>query len=110
MRSATRKRSPFTNRRSRSIPGTSTSAPILELRCGTRGSPTKRWRSIDKSLGIDASHAQTLFNIGIVRADGKRNYAGAIAVWETLLKLNPGYPEVAKVKNLITDAHTKTST
>jgi len=74
------------------------------------GQPDEALAQYDKSLGIDASHAQTLFNIGIVRADGKRNYAGAIAVWETLLKLNLGYPEVAKVKNLIADAHTKTST
>jgi len=62
-----------------------------------------------KSLAIDATHAQTWFNIGIVRADGKRDYAGAVAAWDSLLKSNPGYPEVAKVRTLIADATSKTS-
>jgi tetratricopeptide (TPR) repeat protein len=62
-----------------------------------------------KSLAIDATHAQTLFNVGIVRADGKRDYAGAVAAWESLLKSNPGYPEIAKVRTLIADAQSKTS-
>jgi tetratricopeptide (TPR) repeat protein len=43
----------------------------------------------DRSLIIDPTHAQTLFNVGIVRADGKHDYAGAIAAWEALLKTNP---------------------
>ena len=58
----------------------------------------------EKSLAIDATHAQTLFNMGIVRSDGKHDYRGAIAAWETLLKTNPGYPEVMKVQSLIADA------
>ena len=42
------------------------------------------------SLGLNPAHAQTLFNIGIVRSDGKKDYAGAVDVWETLLNRNPG--------------------
>jgi tetratricopeptide (TPR) repeat protein len=61
----------------------------------------------DKSLAIDAAHAQTLFNVGIVRADGKRDYAGAVAAWNALLKANPDYPDVAKVRALIADAQAK---
>jgi tetratricopeptide (TPR) repeat protein len=64
----------------------------------------------DKSLAIDNAHAQTLFNVGIVRADGKRDYAGAIAAWETLLKTNPGYPDVARVQSLIADAQRNAAT
>jgi tetratricopeptide (TPR) repeat protein len=60
-----------------------------------------------KSLAINATHAQTLFNVGIVRADGKHDYAGAVAAWDTLLKTNPGYRDVAKVRSLITDAQAK---
>jgi cytochrome c-type biogenesis protein CcmH/NrfG len=63
-----------------------------------------------KSLAIDASHAQTLFNVGIVRADGKRDFAGAVAAWEMLLKSNPNYPEAAKVRTLLSDARAKTTT
>jgi tetratricopeptide (TPR) repeat protein len=61
----------------------------------------------DRSLAIDRNHAQTLFNLGIVRADGKHDYAGAIAAWETLLKTNPDYPAVDKVRSLIADARAK---
>lgn len=61
----------------------------------------------EKSLALDATHAQTLFNVGIVRADGKRDYAGAVAAWDTLLKTNPAYPDTAKVRTLIADAQSR---
>jgi tetratricopeptide (TPR) repeat protein len=60
-----------------------------------------------KSLAIDASHAQTLFNVGIVRADGKRDYAGAIEAWDALLKANPAYPDAAKVRTLMSGARAR---
>jgi tetratricopeptide (TPR) repeat protein len=72
------------------------------------GRPDEALAQYQKSLAIDATHAQTLFNMGIVRADGKRDYAGALAAWETLLKSNPSYPEAAKVRTLMTDARAKT--
>jgi len=62
-----------------------------------------------KSLALNATHGQTLFNVGIVRADGKRDYDGAIASWEELLRTNPSYPESAKVRSLIGDARSKTA-
>jgi tetratricopeptide (TPR) repeat protein len=61
----------------------------------------------EKSLAINATHAQTLFNVGIVRADGKRDYTGAVAAWDELLKTNPAYPDIAKVRSLIVDAQSK---
>jgi tetratricopeptide (TPR) repeat protein len=64
----------------------------------------------EQSLAIDATHAQTLFNVGVVRADGKRDYAGALSAWETLLDKNPSYPDAAKVRTLMADARAKTST
>ena len=63
----------------------------------------------ERSLAINATHAQTLFNVGIVRADGKRDYAGAAAAWEKLLQTNPDYPAVGRVRTLIADARQKTS-
>jgi tetratricopeptide (TPR) repeat protein len=63
-----------------------------------------------KSLAINASHAQTLFNVGIVKADGKKDYAGAIAAWQELLRTNPAYPEVLKVRSLVSDAQAKLGT
>jgi tetratricopeptide (TPR) repeat protein len=62
----------------------------------------------DRSLAIDNHHAQTLFNLGLVRADGKHDYAGAIETWETLLKTNPNYSAADKVRSLIADAKRKT--
>lgn len=59
------------------------------------------------SLTIDAKHPQTLFNIGIVRMNGKQDTAGAIASWERLLATNPTYSEQAKVRQLIADARSK---
>lgn len=57
-----------------------------------------------KSLALNPTHPQTLFNIGIVNADGKRAYADAIASWEKLLATNPGYGDVVKVRSLIAGA------
>jgi len=60
------------------------------------GRPAEALAQYDRSLAINATHAHTLFNIGIVRADGTHDHAGAITAWETLLKTNPGYPDVTK--------------
>jgi tetratricopeptide (TPR) repeat protein len=58
---------------------------------------------LQKSLDIDPNHAQTLFNIGIVKRDGKNDRKGAVEAWERLLASNPGYPEAARVRALIDD-------
>jgi tetratricopeptide (TPR) repeat protein len=59
---------------------------------------------LQKSLAIDPQHAQTLFNLGIVKRDGKNDRQGAVAAWERLLAANPAYPEAAKVRALIAQA------
>jgi cytochrome c-type biogenesis protein CcmH/NrfG len=51
-----------------------------------------------KSLELNPSHAQTLYNLGVVLLDGKNNAQEARKVWETLLATNPNYPERAKVQ------------
>jgi tetratricopeptide (TPR) repeat protein len=43
----------------------------------------------DRSLEIDPAHAGTLLNIGIVRAFGRQDLAGAIEAWEELQRLAP---------------------
>jgi tetratricopeptide (TPR) repeat protein len=58
----------------------------------------------EKSLTIEPTHPQTLFNIGIVRSEGKRDYAGAVQSWERLLSATPGYPEADRVRRLIDEA------
>jgi tetratricopeptide (TPR) repeat protein len=68
------------------------------------GRPDEALAQLQKSLAIDPNHAQTLFNIGIVRRDGKNDRKGAVEVWERLLASNPGYPEAARVRTLINES------
>lgn len=51
-----------------------------------------------KSLEVNPSHAQTLFNLGVVLLNGKNDAQEARKAWETLLATNPNYPERAKVQ------------
>jgi tetratricopeptide (TPR) repeat protein len=57
----------------------------------------------DRSLQIDPKHAQTLFNIGIVRRDAKQDRKGAADAWRRLLDANPAYPDAPKVRSMIAE-------
>lgn len=63
----------------------------------------------DRSLAIDAKHGQTLFNIGIVKRDGRNDPKGAIAAWERLLASAPDYPDAARVRSMIAELKTRAS-
>ena len=65
------------------------------------GFPEKAVAEYEKSLAVDPAHANTLFNLGIVRSEGLKDSAGAIAAWEKLLKTNPQHPEKQRVLDLI---------
>ena len=54
-----------------------------------QGSVDRALAQFDRSLEIDPAHAGTLLNIGIVRAAGARDLAGAIEVLEELQRLAP---------------------
>jgi cytochrome c-type biogenesis protein CcmH/NrfG len=56
---------------------------------------------LDKSLALDPVHAQTLFNIGIIRRDAKKDSKGAREAWERLLKAAPNYPDAARVRTML---------
>lgn len=71
------------------------------------GRPDEALAQYDWSLALNATHAQTLFNVGIVRADGKHDYAGAVAAWQTLMDTNPDYPAIARVRSMIAEARPK---
>jgi tetratricopeptide (TPR) repeat protein len=64
---------------------------------------------LDRSLAIDPKHGQTLFNIGIVKRDGRNDPTGAIAVWQRLLDTVPNYPEAARVRSMIDELKTRAS-
>ena len=61
-------------------------------------------KEFDRSLSYNPAHPGTLFNMGVVKWQGKKDPAGAIKAWETLLSKNPNYPEKDKVQQLITHA------
>jgi tetratricopeptide (TPR) repeat protein len=58
---------------------------------------------LERSLEADPTHAQTLFNIGIVKRDGKKDGKGAVEAWQRLLEVAPNYPEAARVRSLIAE-------
>jgi tetratricopeptide (TPR) repeat protein len=62
----------------------------------------------ERSLSIDPRHGQTLFNVGIVKRDGKNDVKGAIAAWERLLTTVPDYPDAAKVRTMIGELKART--
>ena len=58
-------------------------------------------KEFERSLQYQPNHGHTLFNLGIVKWQGKNDTPGAIASWNKLLTLNPNYPERQKVEQLI---------
>ena len=71
------------------------------------GRPDDALAQFKKSLALDPGHAQTLFNQGIVRLDGKQDTLGAIESWETLLAKNPTYADAEKVRKMLADTRQK---
>lgn len=67
------------------------------------GRPDEALAQFDRSLAIEPAHAQTLFNIGIVKRDAKHDPQGAIAAWERLLAAAPNYSDAPKVRTMIAD-------
>jgi cytochrome c-type biogenesis protein CcmH/NrfG len=59
---------------------------------------------LEQSLTYDPKHAGTLFNLGMIQWKGKGDASGAIASWQKLLKLNPGYENKGAVEKLIASA------
>jgi cytochrome c-type biogenesis protein CcmH/NrfG len=64
--------------------------------------------SIDESLAvfretltISPNHPEALFDYGYVLLQGKNDTEGAIASWEKLVKTNPNFDQLDRVKQLI---------
>ncbi len=52
-------------------------------------------------MAIRPNHPGTLFNLGIVKWQGKKDPKGAVVVWEKLLQTNQEYPQKDQVQMLI---------
>lgn len=61
-------------------------------------------KEFQTSLSYNPTHNGTLFNRGVVLWQGKGDAKDAIASWQQLLKVNPNYPDRAKVEAMIEQA------
>jgi tetratricopeptide (TPR) repeat protein len=63
--------------------------------------PDKALEQFARSLKLDPKHAKTLLNVGIVRAFGKQDLAGATEAWQAVLTLAPDSPEGQAAKRAL---------
>ena len=63
--------------------------------------PDQALAQFDKSLALDPKHAKTLLNVGIVRAFGKQDLAGATKAWEQVMAIDPNSPEGQAAKRAL---------
>lgn len=68
------------------------------------GNADKAIAAMETSLKYRPGHPQTLFNLGWVLWQGKADPKGAVSEWETLLKMNPDYPQKQQVEQYIAKA------
>ena len=53
------------------------------------------------SLQLDPKHAKTLLNVGVVKAFGKQDLAGATEAWEKVVQFAPDSPEAQAAKRAL---------
>jgi tetratricopeptide (TPR) repeat protein len=63
--------------------------------------PDKALAQFQHSLSIDPKHLKTLLNVGIVRAFGKQDMAGAAKAWQHLVDIAPDSPEGQAAKQAL---------
>ncbi len=63
---------------------------------------------LNKALSYDPKDANALFNLGLIRLEGKQDGKGAVAAWQKLLKDNPqlSADRKAQVQKLMADVMT----
>lgn len=68
------------------------------------GNIDKAIEEFNKSLSYEPTKPNTLFNLGIVKWQGKMDVQGAMAAWQKLLDANPNYEAKDKVLELMAQA------
>ena len=58
-----------------------------------------KWYS--DALKLDPKHAKTLLNVGVVKAFGKQDLAGAEEAWQKVVQLAPDSPEAQAAKRAL---------
>lgn len=54
--------------------------------------------AFERSLSINPSHPQTLFNMGVILLEERNDKDGAIELWERLIQTNANYPQIGMVQ------------
>jgi cytochrome c-type biogenesis protein CcmH/NrfG len=65
------------------------------------GKPDAAIGEFQKSLEVDPTHAQTLYNLGIVSLHGKNDVAGAQQAWSKLVEYHPDYPDASRIRQML---------
>src|SRR5579871_339370 len=65
------------------------------------GNADKAISEFNRALKYNPNHPGTLFNMGVVKWQGKMDPAGAVQAWERLLQTNPNYLQKQQVLDLI---------
>ncbi len=64
---------------------------------------------LQTSLKYEPKHGPTLYNLGMIKWQGKGDASGAVASWEELLREVPDYPDRANVESLLARAKQHTN-
>jgi len=67
------------------------------------GNADKAIEEFNQALIYAPNNANTLFNLGLVKWQGKHDGAGAIGDWNKLLATNPSYEAKDKVQQMLSD-------
>ncbi|HWR73396.1 MAG TPA: tetratricopeptide repeat protein [Nitrospirota bacterium] len=65
------------------------------------GNPDRAFQYYQKALHQNPDHLNARYNLGIVYAYDRKDYAGAIREWEYLLRIAPTFPHAAKMRESI---------
>jgi len=65
---------------------------------------------LDQALKYNPKDVNALFNLGMIKYQGKNDPAGAIAVWQRLLRTNPNLDRKPIVEDMIAEARGSTNT
>jgi len=65
---------------------------------------------LNQALKYSPNDANALFNLGMIKYQGKKDSAGAIAAWQQLLKSNPNLDRKPVVEQMIAEAKASTGT
>ena len=68
------------------------------------GDPDNALAEFQKALKSDPDNANAMFNVGMVKWQGKFDVDGALAAWQQILKKYPNHPRRAEVEQLIARA------